>query len=71
MRTVDWRSSSFVTTPISAFVSAGRQASILTGAVTLSAGLVAETSAVVELIESRTLDGHTQELIYRPTLHRP
>ena len=24
----------------------------------------------LELIESRTLDGHTQELIYRPTLHR-
>jgi hypothetical protein len=23
----------------------------------------------LELIESRTLDGHIQELIYRPTLH--
>ncbi len=23
----------------------------------------------LELIESRTLDAHTQELIYRPTLH--
>ena len=23
----------------------------------------------LELVESRTLDGHTQELIYRPTLH--
>jgi hypothetical protein len=23
----------------------------------------------MELIESRTLDGHIQELIYRPTLH--
>ena len=23
----------------------------------------------LELIESRTLDGHTLELIYRPTLH--
>jgi dihydrofolate reductase len=23
----------------------------------------------LELIDSRTLDGHTQELIYRPTLH--
>jgi dihydrofolate reductase len=23
----------------------------------------------LELMESRTLDGHTQELIYRPTLH--
>jgi dihydrofolate reductase len=23
----------------------------------------------LELIESRTFDGHTQELIYRPTLH--
>src|SRR3979409_804308 len=23
----------------------------------------------LELIQSRTLDGHTQELIYRPTLH--
>ena len=23
----------------------------------------------LELIENRTLDGHTQELIYRPTLH--
>ena len=23
----------------------------------------------LELIEQRTLDGHTQELIYRPTLH--
>jgi hypothetical protein len=23
----------------------------------------------LELIEHRTLDGHTQELIYRPTLH--
>ena len=23
----------------------------------------------LELIEGRTLDGHTQELIYRPTLH--
>jgi hypothetical protein len=25
--------------------------------------------AVLELIESRTLDGHTQELTYRPTPH--
>ncbi|TCO51327.1 hypothetical protein EV646_101310 [Kribbella antiqua] len=25
----------------------------------------------LELIETRTLDGHTQELIYRPTLHIP
>jgi dihydrofolate reductase len=25
----------------------------------------------LELIESRTLDGHTQELTYRPSLHRP
>jgi dihydrofolate reductase len=24
----------------------------------------------LELLEHRTLDGHTQELIYRPTLHR-
>jgi dihydrofolate reductase len=24
----------------------------------------------LELLESRTLDGHTQELIYRPTVHR-
>ena len=24
----------------------------------------------LELLESRTLDGHTQELIYRPSLHR-
>ena len=24
----------------------------------------------LELIEQRTLDGHTQELVYRPTLHR-
>jgi dihydrofolate reductase len=24
----------------------------------------------LELLESRTLDGHTQELIYRPNLHR-
>ena len=24
----------------------------------------------LELIETRTLDGHTQELIYRPSLHR-
>jgi dihydrofolate reductase len=24
----------------------------------------------LELIESRTLDGHTQELIYQPTVHR-
>jgi hypothetical protein len=23
----------------------------------------------LELVEHRTLDGHTQELIYRPTLH--
>ena len=23
----------------------------------------------LELVESRTLDGHIQELIYRPTLH--
>jgi hypothetical protein len=23
----------------------------------------------LELIESRTLDGHTQEVIYRPSLH--
>jgi hypothetical protein len=23
----------------------------------------------LELIESRTLDGNTQELVYRPTLH--
>ncbi len=25
----------------------------------------------LELIESRTLDGHTQELVYRPVPHRP
>jgi riboflavin biosynthesis pyrimidine reductase len=25
----------------------------------------------LELLEHRTLDGRTQELIYRPTLHRP
>src|SRR4051794_21250833 len=25
----------------------------------------------LELVESRTLDGHIQELVYRPTLHRP
>jgi dihydrofolate reductase len=25
----------------------------------------------LELVENRTLDGHTQELVYRPTLHRP
>jgi hypothetical protein len=24
---------------------------------------------LISLIESRTLDGHTQELIYRPILH--
>ena len=24
----------------------------------------------LELLERRTLDGHTQELLYRPTLHR-
>ena len=24
----------------------------------------------LELLESRTLDGHTQELVYRPSLHR-
>jgi dihydrofolate reductase len=24
----------------------------------------------LELLDSRTLDGHTQELVYRPTLHR-
>jgi hypothetical protein len=24
----------------------------------------------LELTESRTLDGHTQELTYRPTLHK-
>jgi hypothetical protein len=23
----------------------------------------------LELVDSRTLDGHTQELLYRPTLH--
>jgi dihydrofolate reductase len=23
----------------------------------------------LELLESRTLDGHTQELVYRPSLH--
>jgi hypothetical protein len=23
----------------------------------------------LELVESRTLDGHTQELVYRPTAH--
>ena len=23
----------------------------------------------LELVESRTLDGHTQELVYRPTVH--
>ena len=25
----------------------------------------------LELVGNRTLDGHTQELVYRPTLHRP
>jgi dihydrofolate reductase len=25
----------------------------------------------LELVESRTLDGHIQELVYRPSLHRP
>jgi dihydrofolate reductase len=34
-------------------------------------GRIFEDSAAfdLELIEARTLDGHTQELIYRPTLH--
>jgi hypothetical protein len=30
---------------------------------------VVRPTSNLELIESRALDGHTQELIYRPTLH--
>ena len=30
----------------------------------------AVSTTLLELIESRTFDGHIQELIYRPTLHR-
>ncbi len=33
----------------------------------MAAGLVDDFD--LELIESRTLDGHIQELVYRPTMH--
>ncbi|MGW0777555.1 dihydrofolate reductase family protein [Streptomyces sp. NPDC002835] len=42
---------------------------VITGRTGLDPAFQGAADFDLELIESRTLDGHTQELIYRPTLH--
>ena len=42
---------------------------VITGETGVEPVLGGATDFDLELVESRTLDGHTQELIYRPTLH--
>ena len=42
---------------------------VITGQTGLAAIFKGAADFDLELIESRTFDGHTQELIYRPTLH--
>jgi dihydrofolate reductase len=42
---------------------------VITGQTGLNAIFQGASDFDLELVEHRTLDGHTQELIYRPTLH--
>ena len=42
---------------------------VITGQTGLSAIFQGAADFDLELVEARTLDGRTQELIYRPTLH--
>lgn len=42
---------------------------VLTGRTGVSPIFAGAGDFDLELLESRTLDGHTQELVYRPTLH--
>src|SRR4029079_6912425 len=42
---------------------------VITGQTGLSAIFAGAADFDLELVEARTLDGRTQELIYRPTLH--
>ncbi len=42
---------------------------VITGATGLDPIFAGAADFDLELVENRTLDGHTQELIYRPTLH--
>ena len=42
---------------------------VITGQTGLEPIFQGATDFDLELLETRTLDGHTQELIYRPTLH--
>jgi len=42
---------------------------VITGQTGLSAIFQGAADFDLELVENRTLDGHIQELIYRPTLH--
>lgn len=43
---------------------------VITGQTGLAAIFQGAADFDLELVEHRTLDGHTQELTYRPTLHR-
>ncbi|KQW16230.1 dihydrofolate reductase family protein [Streptomyces sp. Root369] len=42
---------------------------VITGRTGLDPVFLGAADFDLELLESRTLDGHTQELVYRPTLH--
>ncbi len=42
---------------------------VITGSTGVDPVLQGATDFDLELLDSRTLDGHTQELVYRPTLH--
>jgi dihydrofolate reductase len=44
---------------------------VITGATGVSPIFAGAEDFDLELVEQRTLDGHIQELVYRPTLHRP
>ena len=44
---------------------------VITGRTGLEPVFAGAADFDLELLESRTLDGRTQELVYRPTLHRP
>jgi hypothetical protein len=44
---------------------------VITGQTGLDAIFQGSADFDLELVESRTLDGHIQELTYRPSLHRP
>jgi hypothetical protein len=44
---------------------------VITGQTGLAPIFAGAADFDLELVETRTLDGRTQELAYRPTVHRP